>query len=216
LSKWSIALWGYDKRNYILVDKKTGIGDQGHLELPDHYDPDKHRLIDMTTENERRIKPGDVVAWKYWKDRDKWTTYDRQICLIIILNSNLVGTQLGALKEPQYDLTTWAPLNGRELTDDEDLDGMPDYPMKNIFKRRFHIPLQDLESLGVDITKMKDKDLVYQPDIEISTSDYFFDKMNSRKLLPTDGLNPFKPRKLKGVPIDFNSKASVDNIIIRK
>lgn len=67
------------------------------------------------------------------------------------------------------------------------------YPQSTLKKRRFHIPINDLKSLGVDESEMLCPDCKYVPQIRDIQKLECFDKLNSRYVLGSDGLNPIKP-----------------------
>jgi hypothetical protein len=183
MSKWSVALLGYDKPNYILVDKKTGKGDQGHVEMPAEYNPQKHQLIDMTIDNERRAKPGDIIAFKPWGPPEQtWTKLEREHFLIVTIDG-LTEEQMRALCEPYFD----------EFVEEMNEDTGERFikPKKTKMKRRFCIDIDDLESLGIDIVKMKNKNVEYVPNIQDIDKYKCKDKLKNRKVDDTDGLNTF-------------------------
>lgn len=68
------------------------------------------------------------------------------------------------------------------------------YPKTYLKKRRFNIPLEDLSNFGVDVLKMLDVNLVYQPQIFVLRKTHCYDKIREGYIFETDGLNFIKPK----------------------
>ena len=128
--------------------------------------------------------PGASLYCRYGKD--SWTETEKKLFLIITLD-NLEESQANALCESLWDtdsykISTEFPKEPEEL-----------YPTIHLKKRRFHIPMNDLKSLGVDEGEMLCPNCIYVPEIRDIQKLECFDKLNSRYVLGTDGLNTISP-----------------------
>jgi len=65
-------------------------------------------------------------------------------------------------------------------------------PTQHFKKRRFSVPLSTLEVKGIDMSRMLNKDAIYSPVVFIDKLENF-DKLRSRTVLETDGLNLISP-----------------------
>jgi hypothetical protein len=69
------------------------------------------------------------------------------------------------------------------------------FPKEHKKKRRFHMPLNDLASAGIDVGRMLNRNEKYNPRPQFQHIQ-FADKLKQRKILPTDGLRPIQPKEL--------------------
>jgi len=170
-----------------------------HVEMPVGFDTEKYFIYNVTGW-EKRAEPTDIIAFKGYRmqkgivgyskfhtyGKDVWTEKERKEFLIITLD-NLDNKQIEGICESVWDLDSYKippefPEEPEEL-----------YPTEHLKKRRFHIPMNDLKVLGVDEGRMLDKQLEYVPDIRDIQKIESFDKMNSRYVLESDGLNLIRP-----------------------
>ena len=148
-----------------------------------------------------------------------WTPNEKRLFLIIGMEGT-EAEQWTALKEPKYDLNSYRTYDPKTLQvfaqemrasaqkripDTEMAKHYAEYlkaekqacayPLGYLNKRRFNIPLADLADLGVNTKMMLDQAWEYVPGITVPHTT-FTDKVNERKILPTDGLNPIQPREV--------------------
>ena len=71
MAKWSVALFGHVKPNYYIQDAKTG--DTVYRSITDPGDVGPDLKVHIVTGNDRRAKPGDIIAFKPWKDGQLWS-----------------------------------------------------------------------------------------------------------------------------------------------
>jgi len=203
--KWSVALFGHNKWRYELRENKLttvklsmGINYQGieqfreeqvhltvsrHVDEPTDYDTEKY-FVYACTGCEKREIPGDVIAFKPYEHRNKWTPTERKQFLIVTIDG-LTRAQMEALCEPYYDLV--------DVGYKETEDGKTEVLLGILKERRFNIPVDDLKVLDVASSKMLDKEQLYVPSIrDISKLDYY-DKKNNRYVIEADGLNLIQP-----------------------
>ncbi len=120
--------------------------------------------------DEFRAQFGDIIAFK--PEGHQWSEKERKLFLIVQVDGP-TASQMAALAEPYYD----AQKAGIQR------------------KRRFALPEATMKNLGVDISKAKDTGVVYQPlESTYVWKEDFFDKMTSRNVAGTDGLNLIKDR----------------------
>lgn len=242
MAKWSVALFGHLKPKFYIQTKDTGITVARTSEEPD-YDPDiqcwvigvdtfpitdfKLHQVDGWA---KRAEPGDIIAFKPWPERFKWTENETKEFLIVELHIPSGQQKREALCECEYDLNTYpeydpptfddwhsalylratraknkeiAMRKYQRMTDkqkkdkyDFDIEMMQmgaAYPKGYNKKRRFKFTLQDLEAEGIDVGRMLDRDLIYDPRPRLQHL-IGVDKLKIRKVQPTDGLNLIPPR----------------------
>lgn len=135
--KYSIALFGHWKHRYEIREKQAkrivipkGINFLGieefeekevnkvvaRLSSPPDYDlnPDKYFLYEVTG-LEKRCVPGDIVAFKPYEQRDKWTPTERTEFLIVTIETD--RKMMEGLFEPQWDVDTYFPYNPLSFED---------------------------------------------------------------------------------------------------
>lgn len=173
--KWSVAIFGHERPDYYYLDKKTGLRTAEFVGEPTREISSDEKLH-VVTGNESRAKPGDIVA--FMPAGHKWGTEEKKGFLIVEIEG-LTRNQMEALCEPYWDTVM-------------SLDKETGLPKEYVYKRRFNILMSDLESWGIDIEKMKDKDLSYVPKLDTIDYKQCFDKLRNRKVLKTDGLNMIK------------------------
>lgn len=117
---------------------------------------------------ERRAQPGDIIAVRPIGEHNRWTETEKREFLIVIID-DFEFPQIGGLLEP-----LWDP------------DSFPVIPLK---KRRFNIPLSDLEEMGVDLPRMLDRNEVYSPSIAPIKKIQVYDKLKKRKASKDDHFN---------------------------
>ena len=154
-----------------------------HVEMPVGFD-DKTHFIYNVVGWEKRAEPSDIIGFKQYGKG--WTENEKKLFLIITLD-NLEESQANALCESLWDtdsykIPTEFPKEPEEL-----------YPTNHLKKRRFHIPMNDLKSLGVDEGEMLCPDCKYVPQIRDIQKLECFDKLNSRYVLGSDGMNTIRP-----------------------
>lgn len=134
---------------------------------------------------EQRAKPGDVIAFRPASEANLWTPHERKRFLIITV-SDLESSQLSALCEPYYDISTLPSVEFAKIGDVL-------YPMGYFNKRRFGISLEDLSSIGVNTSRMLDAGDLYVPEDLVVSKETCYDRMTSRNVLPTDNLRLIDP-----------------------
>lgn len=142
---------------------------------------------------ERRAKPGDIVAVRPYSEHGFWTPTERREFLIVTIAAfDLV--QLGGLIEPEWDTNSYPVIPNDEI---ERLRRKREiielHPSRYLKKRRFHITLDDLRDLKVDIDKMLNKDVEFTPDIDPINKKKVYDKLKGKYAQKSDGFNIIKP-----------------------
>ncbi len=214
--KWSVALFGHYKYNYELreIEQTTvrlskGVNYQNlelfeivkinktvgrFVERPDSYDDSKYFVYEITG-NERRAKPGDIIALRPF-DKANWTPTEKKHFLIVTIEGDLLPEKIPGITEPIWDLNSY-PIKSADEIDwtlvNPDLKQLELYPEKHIKKRRFSLPLTTLESAAIDIDKMLDINTEHERSDKIFDKLQSFDKLNDRNILETDGLNTIQP-----------------------
>jgi len=152
-----------------------------------HYKP-------KVTGWERRAEPGDIIAVRPFAEHGRWTETERKEFLIITLD-DFELPQLMGLTESQWDTDSYPVLDEKHVKDlkarGETVELFPALYFK---KRRFHITLDDLRDRGVDIDRMLNKELHYNPDLDPVTKIKCYDKLNKRYARKADGFNLLAPR----------------------
>lgn len=206
---YSVALFGHHKYNYeirekllSLVELPIGTNYAGvqlyqevwvnkvvgrYVEYPENYDPDLHIIYERTGNNARAI-PGDIIAIR--PVGHKWTAIEKKEFLIVQLD--LQPEHLMGIVEPVWDLTSYPELPA-DFWDKYEGDVLSTTPARHLKKRRFNVSESTLESLGVDLDDMKNKDLEYVPEIRAIDRTEGHDKLKDRLILETDGLNVLAP-----------------------
>lgn len=145
---------------------------------------------------ERRAEPGDIIAVRPYLERGRWTDTERRQFLIVTLD-DFDDLQLGGLIEPQWDTDSY-PIIPADIL--EKIKAMGEvinlYPQRNIKKRRFHLTLDDLRDMGVDIDRMLNKELFYSPDLNPIKKIKCHDKLHGRYAKTSDGFNLLAPKKI--------------------
>lgn len=143
---------------------------------------------------ERRAEPGDIIAIRPYSEHSRWTPLERKHFLIVTLD-DIERQQLEGTTEPQWDIESY-PEVSEEAVQGLIKDKKTEYlhPQRYIKKRRFHITLDDLRDIGVDIDLMLDKEKLYCPEIDPINKVKFYDKLNNRYTRETDGLNVLAPK----------------------
>lgn len=67
------------------------------------------------------------------------------------------------------------------------------FPVSHLYKRRHSLKLTDLETCGVDIEAMTDKDISYVPEIAPIEKEACYDKLNADYVATSAGLSVIKP-----------------------
>jgi len=162
---------------------------------------------------EKRAMPGDVIAYKPIDQEDRWTPTERAEFLIVTIDGPSQA-QMEALCEPFWDTSSYHPYEPLSyddfvlsFVDSRIIDKSSAYakylemmlensrlPTTYLKKRRFNIPLETLKSAGVDEVKMLDRELLYSPKLPTLPYTESFDKMKSRNVQVSDGLNLIKAR----------------------
>lgn len=168
MARWSVALFGHEKPK---VDGQ-----------------------------ERRAKPGDIIAARPIEEAGRWTPTEHKEFLIVEIDE-FEPEQIAALTEPHWDTNTYFIPSDADLdayyAEHEKRGTVPDpielYPSQYHAKRRFHIPLADLEAAGVDVDKMLNKEKEYKVKIKTFSKTEIRDKLNRDYVKPDAGMNPIKP-----------------------
>ena len=166
----------------------------------------------------KRAQPGDIIT--FMPLGHKWTPREKSRFLIVNLLNGPEQDKMAALCEQYWNVNTYkeyAPesydtfavnliaASKKILTADDCLKAYAEYlenvkmecqfPQNYITKRRMQVELADLERSGVDIDRMLDTKVEYDPRPVLTVTD-FFDKMKKRKVEKADGLNLIQPRIL--------------------
>ena len=141
---------------------------------------------------EKRAVPGDIIAFKPIEHESRWTPTERKEFLIVTIDG-VSRDQMEALCEEYWDLNTWKEYDPKDIVADIDIPT----PQDIVKKRRFNIPVIDLVSTGVNETAMLDKKYLYNPKLSDFTKFSCIDKINSRYINITDGLNMIEPLIIK-------------------
>lgn len=195
MALWSAALFGHYKPRYYLRDKLTGLIRSAHVELPPIFDASK-QFLHLCDGWKRRAEPGDIIAVRPYAEHDRWTDTERKQFLIVTLD-DFDLTQLAGIVEPNWDTESYPVVPQDEINRlmqrGERVELMP---QRHIKKRRFHITLDDLRDRGVDIDRMLNKELRYDPDLEPIKKIKCYDKLNDRYARKDDGFNLLPPVKV--------------------
>jgi len=162
------------KAGSVLINKLVSKS----IDYPTGFDPNLYSVHeDMKTD--KRPRPGDIIAHK--AEGHGWTNLERRHFLIVPV-TDLDRPKIEALCEPYYDITgSW------------DIGANPTDIIK---KRRFCVPLADLDTLGVNTVRMFDRHDVYTPAVSRSLGKTdFWDKLKGRIVSAFDGLNMLEPKK---------------------
>lgn len=197
MAKWSVALFGHHKPRFYLRERKSGLLVTDFVEKPEEafWDEEKYYLYDVHGW-ERRAEAGDIIAVKPFKDHKTWTDNERKQFLIVTLD-DFELEQLAGVTEPYWDTSTYPEITEEILEKSVKLLETLEIPTPAQYhkKRRFNIPLNDLQDMGVDLTKMLDKKVFYSPELDIIKKTGCFDKMKKEKAKDTDGFNLIEPKK---------------------
>lgn len=208
--KWSVALFGHNKPRYELREKektivKLPLHDKRNqfvqrwqnkcvgrfVDLPIDFDPNKYFIYNVIGW-ERRAVPGDIIACKRLKDKNKWTPLERKHFLIVTIEGPTLRQMTGGVIEPYWDINSYEEPNPEHPE-----IGL--YPMDTVKKRRMCIGLEDLKDRGVDLKLMLSKDTLYSPHISTIPISEGWDKMKNGRMKDTDGFQNIKPRKTDGM-----------------
>lgn len=212
---WSVALFGHHKYKYELRERELskvrlskGTNYQGieiftdvfihktvgkFIDRPAGFNSDIYFIYEITGTNER-AQPGDIIGIRPINHLNKWTPTEKKRFLIIFID-NLDSHQLIGITEPVWDLNSYPDMTDFDWSKTTDAELLL-YPQKHLNKRRFSIELNVLENAGIDIQRMLDINELYIPD-KIFDKSECFDKLNKRKIITTDNLNPIKPLIIK-------------------
>jgi hypothetical protein len=238
VSKWSVALFGHEKYNWILFETEYNVSVARFVNPPEvvekgwlvdgQFMPSSVYDLREMKDNIRRAKPGYVIGYKpYGQD---WTDTEKKEFLIVTIDG-LTISQIAAMCEPEFDLNsykTYAPKTKesflvylwektlkyvepprsalqQDITNtlntryDEYLHYVwlrSALPTNHWRKRRFRILELDLKTLGVDLERMKDKRLLYNPSISVPL-DACYDKLKDKYVPDASGLNEIKKRTVE-------------------
>ena len=195
MALWSAALFGHYKPRYYLRDKLTGLIRSAHVERPEAFDNGK-QFLHPCEGWERRAEPGDIIAVRPYEQRDRWTDTERKQFLIVTLD-DLDPAQLDGLVEPQWDTDSYPVVENSEIENLKQCGEIVSImPSRHIKKRRFHITMDDLRDRKVDVDRMLNKELRYEPDLEPFVKIKCYDKLNDRYARKADGLKTLAPRRI--------------------
>lgn len=197
MAKWSVALFGHYKPRFYLRERKSGLLVTDFVEKPieAYWDEEKYYVYDVQGW-ERRAEPGDIIAVRPFKEHDRWTDTERKQFLIVTM-SDFELEQLAGVVEPYWDTDSYPVITEEMLEKNLKLLETIEIatPEKYHKKRRFNIPLTDLENMGVDLQKMLDKRVLYSPELDTIKKVGCFDKMKKEKAKDSDGFNLIAPKK---------------------
>lgn len=146
-----------------------------------HYKPKKFGW-------ECRAEPGDIIAVRPISEHSLWTDTERREFLIVMLDDFEID-QLQGIVEPKWDTDSYPVASGLiKIGKKIEL-----YPSRHLKKRRFQITLDDLRDRGVDLDKMLNKNLLYNPEIGSIKKTTCHDKLKVRYALGADGFKTIKP-----------------------
>ena len=188
MTLWSAALFGHYKPKFYLRDRKAGFVVSAHIDRPSTWD-DGTLFLHPVEGWECRAEPGDIISVRPYDERGRWTDTERRQFLIVTLD-DFDQEHLDGLIEFYWDINTYPVIS--ESKKKKILDSGKPFellPEKFIKKRRFHITLDDLNDNGVDIDRMLNKELRYDPDIEPIAKIKCHDKMHDRYAKHSDGFN---------------------------
>lgn len=142
---------------------------------------------------EFRAKPGDIIACKPADKAHTWTSTERAEFLIIEIDG-FEPDDIAALTEPLWDTNSIPVLPDKML---EELIAKGEtvqlLPTRHLNKRRFNIPIADLQAAGVDTARMLDKEQEYAPEVKTFAKVEVFDKLNSTRVSADAGMNLITP-----------------------
>lgn len=199
MALWSAALFGHYKPRWYLRDRKTGLLVSAHVERPAAVRDNKALFLHPVEGWEFRAEPGDIIAVRPYEERDRWTDTERKQFLIVTLG-DFELLHLGGLMECQWDTDSYPVFDKTTLEGLLKKEGYVNlHPQRHIKKRRFHVQLDDLRDMGVDIDRMLNKELRYNPDLDPIVRTRCFDKLNARYARRADGFNLLPPRRIDKV-----------------
>ena len=200
MAKWTIALFGHYKPHDIGWERRAFPGDiVAFKPIEQEFtwtDTEKKEFliitIDGPTENQMLglCEPQwDLTSYRpFAPDKDLATFVTRMQARIAVKRT---ASDPDMLKRMLDDLES-----KKDLLYAEHIEATRErsrFPMQHFKKRRFHIPLTTLESLGVVLPVMLDKTFFYNPKLPVIDPTDCFDKFRSRLTLASDGLNTIRP-----------------------
>lgn len=221
MAKWTVALFGHWKPNYYLRDKITGLDVSRSVDEPVGWNTEKLNLV--VVDNSKKAQPGDIVSFKAYGrdwvgnakkefliitidgpeqsqmtalcetyfDLDSYEIYDPlsfdDWYSMMYLKAEATADPQKAIALLEANKIDWY---ARYIEGAKERCRLPKLRTRS---RRFHIPLSDLISLGVDGTKMLNRDLIYEPVLADIVKTQVYDKKNDRYVLIGDGLNEIQP-----------------------
>lgn len=195
--KWSVALFGHYKPRFYLRERATGNLVTDFVDKPTeaYWDEEKYYVYDVQGW-EYRAQPGDIIAIKPFDKRHTWTDVEKKLFLIVPMSGFELEHHAG-LVEPNWDTNSYPVLPKEAIQKliqanrSEEL-----HPQRYHNKRRFNIPLTDLEAMGVDTAKMLDKRLLYAPKLDTITTLQCYDKVKKAKVDASAKFRPLAPMKI--------------------
>jgi len=197
MAKWSVALFGHYKPRYYLRERVSGVLVTDYIEKPTeaYWDEEKYYVYDVQGW-EKRAEPGDIIAARPLTEHHIWSDVERKQFLIVIID-DLELEQLEGLTEPFWDTTSYPVVTDERIQElinrDEVGELLPTVYHK---KRRFNIPLNDLEAMGVEKEKMLDKKVLYSPKLDAIKKVDCYDKMKQQKATASTGFNMIEPIRI--------------------
>lgn len=164
----------------VKIQKRVGV----YIDEPTNFDNGRYFIYNVVGW-EKRACPGDIIAFK--PDKESWTLKEKSEFLTITLD-NLEQFQMDAVCESYWDTNDYEVIDPKTIKKQVEL-----YPQSHLKKRRFYIPINDLKFLGVDESKMLDKELEYAPKLRDIDKLECFDKLNNRYVNVSDNLETIKP-----------------------
>ena len=142
---------------------------------------------------ERRAEPGDIIAVRPYSEHSFWTPTERREFLIVTID-DFDLSQTSGLLEPEWDTNSFPILPDDEVNRLRSKGERVElHPSKYIRKRRFHVNIDDLRDLGVDIDRMLNKEIQYTPEIDPINKTKSYDKLKKRYARKIDGFNLLPP-----------------------
>ena len=147
-----------------------------------------------------------------------WTPNEKSVCLRVLMDVDNGVEGIHAAIEPEWDIESYSLVpEGVDVFSAPDKDREknlvafrnPQLPWR---KRRFNLPLDVLRDMGVDIDKMKNRDVEYTPELDPINITKTQDKLKQRAASETDGFNRIKPRTDTEIKFPPKTEAVLANL----
>jgi len=198
MDKWTVSLFGHYKPYAEGCERRAQPGDMiafKPFEREDTWTPTERKEFLIVTMEGPTKSQMDALCEVYW-DLDSYNKYspysmdDFVKALVIKIQNKPTAKDPAVLDRMLKDLEgEKEELYGRYIAGCKERCMLPTQHFK---KRRFSVPLSTLEVKGIDMSRMLNKDAIYSPVVFIDKLENF-DKLRSRTVLETDGLNLISP-----------------------